>query len=27
VAGARIFRRGEEPLEVAPVAEIGPLLA
>jgi dipeptidase E len=27
VAGARIFRRGQEPLEVAPVAEIGPLLA
>jgi dipeptidase E len=27
VAGARIFRRGQEPVEVAPVAEIGPLLA
>jgi dipeptidase E len=27
VAGARIFRRGEEPVEVAPVAEIGPLVA
>jgi len=27
VAGARIFRRGQEPLEVAPGAEIGPLLA
>ena len=27
VAGARIFRRGEEPVEVVPVAEIGPLLA
>lgn len=26
VAGARIFRRGQEPVEVAPVAEIGPLL-
>jgi dipeptidase E len=26
VAGARIFRRGEEPLEATPVAEIGPLL-
>ena len=26
-AAARIFRRGEEPLEVAPVAEIGGLLA
>jgi dipeptidase E len=26
VAGARIFRRGEDPVEVAPVAEIGPLL-
>jgi dipeptidase E len=26
VAGARIFRRGQEPLEVTPVAEIGPLL-
>jgi dipeptidase E len=27
VAGARIFRRGQEPVEVAPVAEIGPTLA
>jgi dipeptidase E len=27
VAGARVFRRGQEPVEVAPVAEIGPLLA
>ena len=27
LAGARIFRRGEEPIEVLPVAEIGPLLA
>jgi dipeptidase E len=27
VAGARIFHRGQEPVEVAPVAEIGPLLA
>ena len=27
VAGARIFRRGQEPVEVTPVAEIGPLLA
>ena len=27
VAGARIFRRGEEPVEVAPGSEIGPLLA
>jgi dipeptidase E len=26
-AGARIFRRGEEPVEVLPVVEIGPLLA
>jgi dipeptidase E len=26
VAGARVFRRGQEPVEVAPVAEIGPLL-
>ena len=26
VAGARIFRRGLEPVEVSPVAEIGPLL-
>jgi dipeptidase E len=26
LAGARIFRRGEEPVEVVPVAEIGPLL-
>ena len=26
VAGARIFRRGQEPVEVSPVAEIGPLL-
>jgi dipeptidase E len=25
-AGARIFRRGQEPVEVTPVAEIGPLL-
>ncbi|HXK10603.1 MAG TPA: dipeptidase PepE [Vicinamibacteria bacterium] len=27
VAGARVFRRGREPVEVAPAAEIGPLLA
>jgi dipeptidase E len=27
VAGARIFRRGQEPVEVTPAAEIGPLLA
>jgi dipeptidase E len=27
LAGARIFRRGQEPVEVVPVAEIGPLLA
>jgi dipeptidase E len=27
VAGARIFRRGQEPVEVTPVAEIGPLVA
>ena len=27
VAGARIFRRGEEPVEVAPGSEVGPLLA
>jgi dipeptidase E len=27
VAGARIFRRGREPEEAAPVSEIGPLLA
>jgi len=27
LAGARIFRRGQEPAEVTPVAEIGPLLA
>ena len=27
LAGARIFRRGAEPIEVLPVAEIGPLLA
>jgi dipeptidase E len=27
VAGARVFRRGEEPVEATPVAEIGPLLA
>jgi dipeptidase E len=27
VAGARIFRRGQEPVEVSPVSEIGPLLA
>ncbi|MGE5124767.1 MAG: dipeptidase PepE [Betaproteobacteria bacterium] len=27
VAGARVFRRGREPVEVAPVAELGPLLA
>ena len=27
VAGARIFRRGQEPVELSPVAEIGPLLA
>jgi dipeptidase E len=27
LAGARIFRRGEDPVEVAPVAEIAPLLA
>jgi dipeptidase E len=26
VAGARVFRRGQEPVEVSPVAEIGPLL-
>jgi dipeptidase E len=26
VAGARIFRRGEEPVEVTPVADLGPLL-
>ena len=26
IAGARIFRRGQEPVEVAPVAEIAPLL-
>jgi dipeptidase E len=26
VAGARLFRRGHEPLEIAPVAEIGPLV-
>ena len=26
VAGARIFRRGQEPVEVLPVAEIGPLV-
>ena len=26
LAGARIFRRGQEPVEVNPVAEIGPLL-
>jgi dipeptidase E len=26
VAGARIFRRGQDPVEVAPVAEIAPLL-
>jgi dipeptidase E len=26
-AGARVFRRGQEPVEVLPVAEIGPLLA
>ena len=26
VAGARLFRRGQEPVEVTPVAEIGPLL-
>jgi len=26
VAGARIFRRDQDPVEVAPVAEIGPLL-
>jgi dipeptidase E len=26
VAGARIFRRGEDPVEVSPVAELGPLL-
>jgi dipeptidase E len=25
VAGARVFRRGQEPVEVVPVAEIGPL--
>ena len=25
-AGARIFRRGQDPVEVAPVSEIGPLL-
>ena len=27
LAGARIFRRGQDPLDVEPVAEIGPLLA
>ncbi len=27
VAGARVFRRGREPAELAPVAELGPLLA
>jgi dipeptidase E len=27
VAGARIFRRGREPVEAAPVADLGPLLA
>ena len=26
VAGARLFRRGQEPVEVSPVAEIGPML-
>jgi dipeptidase E len=26
VAGARVFRRGQEPVEIAPGAEIGPLL-
>jgi dipeptidase E len=26
VAGARVFRKGEEPVEVAPVAELSPLL-
>jgi dipeptidase E len=26
VAGARLFRRGQEPVELSPVAEIGPLL-
>lgn len=26
VAGARVFRRGQEPEEVAPVADLGPLL-
>ena len=26
LAGARIFRRGQEPVEMTPVAEIGPLL-
>jgi dipeptidase E len=25
-AGARIFRRGQEPVETTPLAEIGPLL-
>lgn len=27
LAGARIFRRGHEPVEAAPVGEVGPLLA
>jgi dipeptidase E len=27
VAGARVFRRGQEPVEVVPVAEIAPLVA
>jgi hypothetical protein len=26
VAGARVFRKGEEPVEVAPAAELSPLL-
>jgi dipeptidase E len=27
VAGARIFRRGREPVEASPVTDVGPLLA
>jgi len=27
VAGARVFRRGQEPVEASPVAEIGPLVS
>jgi len=26
LAGARIFRRGQDPVEVSPVASLGPLL-